>query len=150
MLRAQPQLVITPPSASPEWKRRRLPAHLHAEAGGCTPPCSGALHSLQGDGHIPSLLSSPTVGHLGSCIELRFCLAAPHGTQVARAHTRAQARAQTHTKHSISASDITAVSSAVSACAINSAAERASWRCRRDFRPDPERTLLLTWLKTQR
>lgn len=57
----------------------------------------------------------------------------PHGTQVA--HALAHARG---TKHSISASDITAVSSAVSAGAINSAAERVNWLCRKDLTPDPE------------
>lgn len=50
-----------------------------------------------------------------------LALAAPLGTQVARA----RAPTRSGTKHSISASDITAVSSAVSARAINSAAERA-------------------------
>lgn len=69
---------------------------------------------------------------------------------------RALARTHTHacthggTKHSISASDITAVSSAVSACAINSAAERANWLCRKDGSGDPGRAeLLLAWLKLQ-
>lgn len=42
------------------------------------------------------------------------------------------------TKHSISASDITAVSSAVSACAKNSVAERADCLCRKYLTPEPE------------
>lgn len=42
------------------------------------------------------------------------------------------------TKHSISACDITAVSSAVSACAINSVAERVDCLCRKYLTPDPE------------
>lgn len=47
-------------------------------------------------------------------------------------------RTRRGTKHSISASDITAVSSAVSACAINSVAERADCLCRKYLTPDPE------------
>lgn len=42
------------------------------------------------------------------------------------------------TKHSIRASDITAVSSAVSACAKNSVAERADCLCRKYLTPEPE------------
>lgn len=59
--------------------------------------------------------------------------------QPRRAAQVARLLAHAGTKHSISASDITAVSSAVSACAINSAAERANWLCRKDLTPDPER-----------
>lgn len=51
-------------------------------------------------------------------------------TQVACAHSG--------TKHSISTSDITAVSSAVSACAINSVAERADCLCRKYLTLDPK------------
>lgn len=47
-------------------------------------------------------------------------------------------RTRCGTKHSISASDITAVSSAVSACAINSVAERADCLCRKYLTPDPK------------
>lgn len=66
-----------------------------------------------------------SVSHLGAQV----------GTQVARA----RAPTRSGTKHSISASDITAVSSAVPACAINSAAERADCLCRKYLTPDPER-----------
>lgn len=47
-------------------------------------------------------------------------------------------RTRCGTKHSISASDITAVSSAVSACAINSVVERADCLCRKYLTPDPK------------
>lgn len=76
-----------------------------------------------------------TVSHLGSCIELSLAARTDPGGM----------RTRCGTKHSISASDITAVSSAVSACAINSVAERADCLCRKYLTPDPslERNLLL-------
>ena len=75
------------------------------------------------------LKNGATVGHLGSCIELPLAARTDPGGM----------RTRCGTKHSISASDITAVSSAVSACAINSVAERAACLCRKYLTPDPER-----------
>ena len=75
------------------------------------------------------LKNGATVSHLGSCIE---------ASPLAARTDPGGLRTCCGTKHSISASDITAVSSAVSACAINSVAERADCLCRKYLTPDPQ------------
>lgn len=91
---------------------------------------SGAVDSLvQGDSDgFLHLKNGATVSHLGSHIELPLTTRIDPGGM----------RTRCGTKHSISASDITAVSSAVSACAINSVAERADCLCRKYLTPDPK------------
>lgn len=90
----------------------------------------GAVDSLaQGDSDgFLHLKNGATVSHLGSRIELPLAARTDPGGM----------RTRCGTKHSISASDITAVSSAVSACAINSVAERADCLCRKYLTPDPK------------
>lgn len=74
------------------------------------------------------LKNGATISHLGSCIELPLAAHTDPGGM----------RSRCGTKHSISASDITAVSSAVSACAINSVLERVDCLCRKYLTPDPK------------
>lgn len=91
----------------------------------------GAMGSLvQGDSVVEffTLENRATVSHLDSCIELSLAARTDPGGM----------RTRCGTKHSISASDITAVSSAVSACAINSVAERADCLCRKYLTHDPK------------
>lgn len=75
-----------------------------------------------------TLENGATVGHLGFCIKLPLAACTDPGGK----------RARCGTKHSISTSDITAVSSAVSACAINSVAEGTDCLCRKYLTPDPK------------
>lgn len=87
----------------------------------------GSLAYGDSDGFL-HLNNGAAVGHLGSGIELPLAAPSDPGGM----------RTRCGTKHSISTSDITAVGSAVSACAINSVAERADCLCRKYLAPDPK------------